>query len=337
VSVALLALAAGLIGLGVFLRSGPPLAFAQVAQKFRDAHTLAYQQTVRAPDISKEPVPIQIFQKEPGLVRMEVAGQVTVGYPEQDQYKILSLNPVAKMAIMVVKKRTKQEQQPGQADPMQLVERLRTLVEKEAQAAGTKQIGDVQARGFRVQEGPMEWLVWADPKTRLPIEVEIQLPGDIRTTLSDFRFNPPLDDALFSLEVPKGYKLQPIEVEDLTPEESLVRTLRFFADTSGGKFPKRLDDPFAFVKRLREVRGDKPKEKTSPEDMRSMVNNVRALMFVANLKGKYGYKPDGVKLGDAEKLLFWYRPAGATKYRALYGDLHWADLTTDRLPEIPKL
>src|SRR5262249_6073419 len=135
---------------------------------------------------------------------------------------------------------------------------------------------------------------------------------------------------------PKGYKLQPIEIEDLTPEESLVRMLRFYADTAGGRFPKRLDDPLAFFKHVREVRGEKAKDKTSPEDMRFMANTVRALMFVANVKGKYGYKPDGVKLGDADKLLFWYRPVGAAKYRALYGDLHWADLTTDQLPEIPK-
>jgi hypothetical protein len=113
--------------------------------------------------------------------------------------------------------------------------------------------------------------------------------------------------------------------------------LRFYADASGGKFPKRLDDMLAFFKHLREIQGEKPKDKPSPEDMRLLVNAVRTAIFVTkDLKGKYRYKPDGVKLGDADKLLFWYRPAGATKYRALYGNLHWADVTTDQLPEIPK-
>jgi hypothetical protein len=30
-----------------------------------------------------------------------------------------------------------------------------------------------------------------------------------------------------------------------------------------------------------------------------------------------------------------YRPEGATQYRALYGDLHAADVSEDKLPEKP--
>jgi hypothetical protein len=41
-------------------------------------------------------------------------------------------------------------------------------------------------------------------------------------------------------------------------------------------------------------------------------------------------------LDPSDKILFWYRPAAAAKYRALYADQHWADLTTDQLPEVPK-
>ena len=59
-------------------------------------------------------------------------------------------------------------------------------------------------------------------------------------------------------------------------------------------------------------------------------------MASRNLNGGFGYKSDGVKLGDADKILFWYRPEGATQYRALYGDLHAADVTEDKLPEKPK-
>jgi hypothetical protein len=172
---------------------------------------------------------------------------------------------------------------------------------------------------------------WADPKTRLPLQVEFTWPDGTRGTMSDFRFNPKLDEALFSLEVPKGYKLQSVELEDLTAEEHLIRMLRFYADTSAGKFPKRLDDTLALMMRLA-----KSKEKTEPESMRLGANIVRAGMFVVSLKGEYGYRPDRTKLRDSDKILFWYRPAAATKYRALYGDLRWADLTTDQLPEVPK-
>jgi hypothetical protein len=54
------------------------------------------------------------------------------------------------------------------------------------------------------------------------------------------------------------------------------------------------------------------------------------------LKNSYGYKAEGVKFGDADKVLFWYRKKGAEKYRAIFGDLHADDVTADRLPEKPK-
>ena len=60
------------------------------------------------------------------------------------------------------------------------------------------------------------------------------------------------------------------------------------------------------------------------------------MMATRTLKGGFGYRSDGVKLGDADKILFWYRPEGAADYRVIYGDLHVSDVTEDRLPEKPK-
>ena len=53
------------------------------------------------------------------------------------------------------------------------------------------------------------------------------------------------------------------------------------------------------------------------------------------LKKAYGYSPDKVKLGEADKMLFWYRPKKSDKYRAIFGDLHAEDVDADRLPEKP--
>lgn len=326
----ILVAAGGLCYFGGVRPGGVSLAFADVAQRLRDAHTLAYQMTTQSPQI-KQTVAMQVFLREPGLARIEgPLGQVTICYSAQNQSKILSLMPSTKTAVLLVQKRPKQPS--GQADPMEMGQQLRTLAEKNAEPAGRRRFDDVEAQGFRVHEGSLEWLIWADPKTRLPLQVELTWPDGTRGVMSDFRFNPKLDEALFSLEVPKGYKLQAVELEDLTAEENLVRMLRYYAETSAGNFPKRLvDDVPALMIRLA-----RSKEKPEPESMRLASSIVRAGMFVASLKGAYGYKPDGTKLGDSDKVLFWYRPAAATKYRALYGDLHWANLTTDRLPEVPK-
>ena len=54
------------------------------------------------------------------------------------------------------------------------------------------------------------------------------------------------------------------------------------------------------------------------------------------MKGEYGYSPEEAKLGDSDKILFWYRPEGAAAYRVIYGDLHASDVTEDKLPEKPR-
>jgi hypothetical protein len=69
--------------------------------------------------------------------------------------------------------------------------------------------------------------------------------------------------------------------------------------------------------------------------MQFMQRAVRVEVLLRSKK-EHGYKPDGVKLGDRDKIVFWYRPDKADKYRAVYGDLHVADVSADQLPEKPK-
>jgi outer membrane lipoprotein-sorting protein len=326
---AVLMLVAGLVSVLSWPRSGAPLAFAEVAQKLRDAQTLVYKITVQSPEL-KEPVTFKQFLKEPGLLRMEQPGGM-VGIGQMGQMKTMTINPATKTAfLMEVKKldRSKDEE----ADPARLAEGLRKLVEENGKPAGKKRIGDVDALGFRVERKHNEWLVWADPKTKLPLQAEVTLPHDTKAILSDFQFNPPLEDALFSLQPPEGYKLETMAIEALAPEAALVRLLRDYAGHAKGEFPKKLDDPAAFGKARFEAEGKKPKEKPSAEDMQYVVNMTQAILFVNSLKKNYVYRPEAGKLGDAHKMLFWYRPEKAEKYRVLYADLHWADVAAEQLP-----
>src|SRR5262249_47332089 len=212
---------------------GTPLAFAEVAEKLHNAHTLAYQITVTGPEI-QEPVSGQVFLKEPGQMRMELpGGGVLISRENKGNIKMLTLEPKGKTAtVLESKMERKALKSPGKFDPMEFVERLRNLVNKDAKAVGTRQIGDVRAKGFQVIDDGQDWLVWADPETKLPVEIEFDFPANIHIRMRDFRFNPKLDDALFSLEVPAGYKLDATELEDLTPEQALVQTLRGYAELS---------------------------------------------------------------------------------------------------------
>jgi hypothetical protein len=60
---------------------------------------------------------------------------------------------------------------------------------------------------------------------------------------------------------------------------------------------------------------------------------ARVQAFLLVHEGDYGYRPEGVKLGDAGKILFWFRRSGSDGYRAIYGDLHAADVAADQLPQ----
>ena len=48
------------------------------------------------------------------------------------------------------------------------------------------------------------------------------------------------------------------------------------------------------------------------------------------------YAGDGVKLGDAEKVIFWLKPKGSETYQVLYGDLRVVEGVAKKdLPRTP--
>lgn len=313
-----------------------PLAFAEVAAKLRDARTLTYEVTTKL-EKDKEPVKMKVFFKEPGLVRFENAG--FVGISDLKQGKILQVYSDTKTALLVDYKRSKD----AKRDVVSEIEEMRKLADKKGESVGKKQIGDIQAEGFRVEEDGSVRTVWADPKTKMPVLIETWIivgERQVLSTLSDFQLDTLLDDALFRMEPPEGYKLRKMVTMEEKPEDDVVHLLRAYADKSDGQFPKSLNlgsvEWQAYLKKRWGGKGKgKDKEPPEPEFIQFLMQSARLTAFVHTNKD-HGYKPDGVKLGDRDKLLFWYRPEKTDKYRAVYGDLHVADLNADQLPEKPK-
>jgi hypothetical protein len=160
--------------------------------------------------------------------------------------------------------------------------------------------------------------------------------------MSDFQIDPELDDALFRLEPPPGYirstksaftvVVVGVMGDKTLPEKATADYLRLFAGKTGGRFPKRLDNLTEFDQVFPNRKSDElPDEATK----HAMISAIRCMNATRPLKGGFGYRPEGVKLGEADKILFWYRPEGASKYRVLYGDLHTSDVPEDKLPEKP--
>ena len=61
----------------------------------------------------------------------------------------------------------------------------------------------------------------------------------------------------------------------------------------------------------------------------------RGMFFLQLLEpeGKYHYAGKGVKLGDADTAIFWYRPEGSDTYRVIYGDLSVKEVAPENLPK----
>lgn len=311
----------------------PPLAFAEIAAKLRDARTLTYEITYKSPE-QKEPEKVKILYKEPGWIRTEGDGPVSIG--DLRQGKTLILDTTAKTAMLIDYKKIGNVEKDAQANASSLIDELRKLADKKGESVGKRRIGDLETEGFRVENEGFTLTLWANPKTKMPVLIEVPLRvGDQESlvTMSDFQLDPKLDDALFRLEPPEGYQLRKMEVEEGKVEDDVVHLLRAYADKFEGKFPKSLSIISSdWQTYLKQRWGDKQgKGLPETEAVQFVQKAMRVETFLRKHKD-HGYKPGGVKLGDRTKIIFWYRPDKSDKYRAVFGDLHVDDVSANQLP-----
>jgi hypothetical protein len=205
----------------------------------------------------------------------------------------------------------------------------------EVEELGEQKIQGRSAIGFRAKNPKAEVTIWADPQTALPVRIE-QVSGQTKFIFKNIKFNVPMDESLFSMDVPDGYHLQQfkIDMSEVT-EEDFVEGLRILAELFDGEFPDGIvvED---YIKQLKEISG-KLKERglSNEEETELGMKLSRHMLFIQFFKGQgqWHYKGSDVKLGDAETAIFWYQPAGAETYRVIYGDLSVKDVSAENLPK----
>ena len=307
----------------LFSSLGATVAFAQVAEKLKAARTLSFTSTTTLP--GQPPMSIRTLMAEPDRVRTELPGGSVSIINGQGT---VTLNPSNKIAI-----RTEitgaAARQPARGDTAGW---LHGLAEAKGEPLGEKTIDGIASVGFRSVVGDRKLTVWADKKTALPVRVEMPVTtanGDALVVMDRFVIDAPLDDALFSLDVPEGYQVskQTFAMPALgKPEEAVAGLLRAYAEATGGTFPASLTDWAALFR-------TKPDGTPHPGLEPTTIGALSGQLF--SLTGGYGYAGKGVKLGEKEKIVFWYRPDPKVEtYRALFGDLHVADVNADKLPAV---
>lgn len=269
-----------------------------------------------------------------------MVGMNEVSIIDLETSRILTLDPKEHKAIYIDMKGLPKEM-PNPLEALRTV--IVQLQESEhfaVEELGEQEIEGRRAIGFRAEftgkHPKVEVIIWADPETALPIRIE-QQEGQMHFIGKDFQFDVDLDESLFSMEVPAGYTEQQIELDLFgSTEEDFIEGLRTWTKYVGdGEFPGDVSIEY-YVKQA-PILQEKFEELdlSDEEELEVGMKFQRHIMFIRFFKGegKWHYAGKGVKLGDADKAIFWYQPKDSPTYRVIYGDLSVKDISTEDLPE----
>jgi len=312
---------------------GGSVAVADVARKLRESRTLACNWSMEMPTNGK-PVSMRMMFMEPGKLRLEVPGAAAT-IVDLSKNKLLVLNPMIRTAIAVDLGEMKGGPANQATEMIEWVEKIKNTTGEQAQQIGRREIDGVEAKGFSLAEQGMAYTVWADARTGTPLRIEIPIDmGSFKTTMvmNDLVFDQKMDESLFDLTPPAEYLLMNFDLpifHNPAGEEDIVALLKWYAARSGGSFPKALDRWVDFAKAAKQ-KGQGTDQK---ELMGIMVRAGRATAFLTGLgANNYGYAGAEAKLGEGQKIVFWYRVDGSEQYRAIFGDLHGEDVSRERIP-----
>jgi hypothetical protein len=216
---------------------------------------------------------------------------------------------------------------------------IRLLQEKaDIEKLGEQVVDGQKAVGF-IAKGPNESVtIWADPKTARLIRIEAQLGQGFNFIMKNFELDVPVDESMVSMEPPHGYTLQKTGIDmGNASEADFIESLRIWAKVLGdGVFPDEIGTE-ATMKQMPALI-EKMKAMNIPaEEGTDMGMKVgKGMMYHQMLDAggaDWKYVGAGVKLGDASKPVFWYRPQGSQTYRVIYGDLSVKDVAPEDLPK----
>ncbi|MCX5643657.1 MAG: hypothetical protein NTZ17_03075 [Phycisphaerae bacterium] len=322
---------AALIGLQFI--GGSTVTFAQVIQPILNANTAILDIVIGADDPNTPVIHDMVMGSRIRRTMSNV--QDVVSIIDLQSSKILTLTETKKEAAYIDLKGL--PSMPNYMDQLRnVIAQLQDSPHFVVEELGTRDIDGRKAVGFLARHPRSEITIWADAKTGLPIRID-QKDGQMLVIAKNLQFDAPMEESQFSMEVPEGYKLQQMELDLFSATEAdFVEGLRIMAEKFGdGQFPDgvAVED---YLKQVPSITKKCEQLKLSDEEQLVLGKKMQQyLLFTRFFKGdgKWYYRGKGVKLGEAEKAIFWYRPRDSKTYRVVYGDLHVADVAPENLPE----
>ncbi len=326
---AAIVIVAGIVGVWMWASGGPEgkgAAWAAVQARLRQVETMTC--TITMEQEGQPGFELKMMFKEGGLMRQEVSKPArAVNIMNLKQGKMISLLPGEKKAITIDLTALPEEVRK-QKEEENFLDEMKKLIEKSETPLGERQIAGKTTRGYEVDCEGQRLSIWVDADTAEPIEMEMKMfQGKMRLTMSDFALDQPLDDSLFSLEIPEGYEVAgQMKLSEATAED-VAALLEIWAKMRGGTFPDGVT-PQDMMQDM-QAAGKPPSDELA---MRFGELAARVFILQADPKRNVHYTGKGLKPGEKDKPIFWFLPAGAEKYKVIYADLSIADVAEEDLP-----
>jgi outer membrane lipoprotein-sorting protein len=311
-------------------------AYAKVVAEIKKARTVVFTQFTQDNQGNGETIKTDIAYKEPGHFRTTtIDGYIAI--VDGTSGKMISILPQGGYTLAEIKDLSK----TGSQGPFESIEAMKNLPAKADEELGTREIDGIDCDGYRVTQGDLTTLAWIDAKTGDLVQIEqkyASAPG-MNRIIKNIKFDIELDDSLFSLTPPAGFKQFGTELKSdssAETEETFIIWLRWWAGANVDEtFP-----PIVAGSEIAKITMDMGRQgKLKGQAWEGLANDpqlmFKALLFVSQLPGNsnWRYAGNGVKINTPDTPIFWYRPAGSENYRVIYADLTVRELPADQLPK----
>jgi hypothetical protein len=361
VAAAFLVVALGVGWLASWDNPAASAALARMRDQVAKSRTVVYQTRIKIGSLPERRNKTMIW--EPDLAREEMV--------EGDHLTILIHNGKQRKSLMLLpaSKKARLRDISEESQLKSVVELIREVRESSAVLLGKEQINGEETLKYRCDHPTGHYLLWIAADTDLPMKVVVSESQEhekshVAITMTDFKWNGPLDESLFSLEVPAGYVLEEEHLaETVLDPKNFIIVLKAYARLNGSVFPDEfnaltpgsmiqfLDDPTLpddqrmanYRRKLAEAVERPELANLTDEEWKKHGSEIgrtfaQGAVFVqaVSLTNDWHYTGKGVKLGEADKIVAWWAPKDGDEESktaaVLFGDLHIETKPTESLP-----
>lgn len=327
-----------------FGRFDTSVAFADVLQRIRDVHSVKFKadSVVELPNMPPIKTTAEVIVAEPLRMRQKIDPGGMINVFDFRKGRGLTLEPKGKTAIEM-----ELSNLPAMPASISMLDALKQMDEKSVKRLDEKVFDGRKARGFESETPAQHMTIWVDVETQLPIRMEVEqhMPGLPKTTsvMHDFEWGVAVDDSMFDLTPPEGYRSQKLTVNAApATEKDLIEGLKTTVEMNGGKFPDEFNMSvlMTIAKRVQTTGPADPKSpppQLAADFTRGAVTISRAVTFCMDGQGgkDFHWAGAGVEVGKAGAPVLWYQPKDSADYHVIYADFSVKSVKSTDLPEVP--